>query len=450
MDGVVTLLLWNDGDIVMKYAYLIYVIMVVAGAAGCDDATDAATASDSDPPSSVSDNKQTGTDSHADVDSDTNWGSSDADTGEGETESHSDVAVCTAGEIQRCDCLSGEDAGVRQCNAGGDGWRACVCDGSDSNTSEDTDNEHTPGDSETESGTETLTAADTSADTHTDTDSDRDTDGYDSTHIDEFPLWCGVGGDNGEDDAADRKLVAVESDLYILQNNYWGASNGFQELAYRCNNDNGENAFEIVHVSGSAQGSGWPLSFPSFYVGQHGDKNVTTTTTDHLPLRIDSISSAESTFKWNGQGLDDANVSYDIWFSGDNPPYGGEAYNEAVSGSVEIWLHKPGGRQPRGEKEGTASLCGYRFDVWAGASGASVEHPDLPVNRPVISYVVQGGDVEEFSCDLKEVLNDATGNTYGNYAIPASWYLTDIIAGFEIWSGYPVGSSVEKFTVAVD
>jgi hypothetical protein len=47
-------------------------------------------------------------------------------------------------------------------------------------------------------------------------------------------------------------------------------------------------------------------------------------------------------------------------------------------------------------------------------------------------------------------LCDHAGNTYGDFTIAASWYLTDIIAGFEIWGGFPGGSSVEKFTVVVD
>ena len=253
--------------------------------------------------------------------------------------------------------------------------------------------------------------------------------------------WQGtIGGEGGEDANYDRKMVTVDGEEYIIQNNYGGKESGYQELVFS------NNGFEIVHFSGSSQSAGKNISFPSIYIGQNGAKSLNTSNTDNLPARISDISSANTTFKWTGTDLSDSNVAYDIWFSVDNPPYSEKEYGDAVSGVAMLWLHKPSGRQPYGsDTDVDAVFCNVMWNVWVGQPGSNPEFPDLDPNRPVVSYVAQGGDVMNFECDLKEMMYDASFQSY----ISSNWYLTDIFAGFEIWGGNPTGSEVNEFTIEI-
>jgi hypothetical protein len=56
--------------------------------------------------------------------------------------------------------------------------------------------------------------------------------------------------------------------------------------------------------------------------------------------------------------------------------------------------------------------------------------------------------------DLKPILADAAANassSYGVGAISASWVVTDIFFGFEIWTGNDAaGLGVTKFTATVN
>lgn len=265
-------------------------------------------------------------------------------------------------------------------------------------------------------------------------------DAPDGFAVDLGPQTGTCGGNGGEDDNYDRKMVSVDGSNYIIQNNYWGETSGYQQLDYI------DNSFEISYFSGSSPGNA-PVSFPSIYVGQNGNKALTTTATDNLPARISEISSAVTTVKWTAAGdLGGSNMAYDIWFSSDNPPYGGEEYGDAVSGFAMLWLHMPNNEVPiGGSPSTTTSFCGHNWDVWVGPRGPSpAPYTDLSSDRPVISYVVQGGDVTDFSCDLKEMMDDATGR-----GLQDNWYLSDVFAGFEIWSGNPTGSSIDEFTINV-
>jgi hypothetical protein len=266
-------------------------------------------------------------------------------------------------------------------------------------------------------------------------------DGFD---VEIEPQKGELGGDGGQDDNFARAMVTVDGKSYIIQNNYWGNESGHQTLGYE------GNSFEIKELTGGSVDGMAPASFPSIYIGQNGNKSLTTSRNDNLPAKISDIISAQTTVKWSGSGLGGSNMAYDIWFSKDNPPYGGEEYGDAVSGFAMLWLHMPDSNVPiGGSPTATANFCGHDWDVWAGDRGTSPEYPDLPSNRPVISYVVKGGDVKDFSCDLKEVFDDATSNNYNGKSLDSSWYLSDVFAGFEIWSGSPIGAKISDFTVDV-
>ena len=152
----------------------------------------------------------------------------------------------------------------------------------------------------------------------------------------------------------------------------------------------------------------------------------------------------QSTFKHNASG-NGLNAVYDIWFSDHLP--NGQRYDDAISGFIMLWLHDPGDAQPIGNPGPTVTLAGKSWVVWTGPrgdTGAMCEGTRCAASRPVVSYVATA-TTGSFTGNLKEFFTDAAGR-----GIPATWYLTDVFAGFECWQGSAcVGKSVQEFTAVV-
>jgi hypothetical protein len=236
---------------------------------------------------------------------------------------------------------------------------------------------------------------------------------------------------------------------YILNNNNWGQpSKTFQQLSYT------GSTFKVVDMNGTATGEGVPASFPSIFIGangQIGTGGVYSTWEDSgLPKQISAIGSAPTTFKWTGSG-GDYNATYDIWFAKNKPTAGG--YNDGISGLLMIWVYKPGSRQPIGSVKRQANIGGVNYDVWVGPRGNTSTGTD-DSGRPVVSYVAKS-TVNSFSADLKSFFDDAVKNGDADksaggtsQAFSSSWYLTDVFAGFEIWSGGK-GLSCDDFSAEI-
>jgi hypothetical protein len=112
-----------------------------------------------------------------------------------------------------------------------------------------------------------------------------------------------------------------------------------------------------------------------------------------------------------------------------------------VSGSLQIWLGTPGTRQPVGERVRQATVAGRAWDVWVGPHGATALGTD-DASRPVVSYVIQNGPLSELEFDLANFIIDAVANGDADLsagrtsqALASKWYLTDVLAGFQIWTG---------------
>ncbi len=234
---------------------------------------------------------------------------------------------------------------------------------------------------------------------------------------------------------------------YIVQNNNWGNPTGSTQLI----NYTGT-GFTVQSSSGS--GSGAPASFPSTYVGANGDVaggTYNTWSDTGLPKQISSMTSAMTSFGYSGgTGGKNFNVTYDVWFA-KSPPTAG-SYNDAISGFIMVWLYKPANNQPIGTKVRTATIGGHTFDVWAGPRNTTSTGTDGS-GRPVISYVANPA-VTSLSFDLKNFIDDAVtakdsangiSQTFSN-----TWYLTDVFAGFEIWTGSDAaGLTSTGFDIAV-
>ena len=105
-----------------------------------------------------------------------------------------------------------------------------------------------------------------------------------------------------------------------------------------------------------------------------------------------------------------------------------------------VWLYRPSGRSPIGAMVRTASIGGNNYDVWVGPRGTGTNP-----NRPVVSYVANPGGVLSRTFDMKLILADAAMN-----GIPSNWLVTDVFAGFEIWTGSSAaGLSATAFTAVV-
>jgi hypothetical protein len=205
---------------------------------------------------------------------------------------------------------------------------------------------------------------------------------------------------------------------YVVMNNRWGTS------ATQCINVT-NNGFQITRQDGTGNTSGAPVSYPAIYVGCHyGNCSPGT----NLPMRISSISTANTstTVSYPSSGTYDA--AYDIWLNADTNVSG------VQDTEIMIWLNRVGSIQPIGSNTGNVTLGGRNWAVWVGNNG----------QNNVVSY--QSTGITSFSADIKPFILDAItrGSGFGN----TSWYLTSMQMGFEPWIG-GVGLAVNSFSATI-
>jgi len=253
-----------------------------------------------------------------------------------------------------------------------------------------------------------------------------------------------LGGQATQDSSMARaKVSGTDCKQYVIQNNNWGSPTGStQSISYT------GNSFTVDSSTGS--GSSAPASFPSIFIGQNGNtQNGSFSTTDsNLPIQISSITSIKTSFAWSGGSSGgDFNATYDVWFN-KSATLPSAAYNDAISGFIMVWLYKPQSKQPIGSVKRQATIAGHSWDVWVGPRGNTSAGTD-DSGRPVVSYVAKDSPVSSLSFDLKDFISDAVTNASADQsgggtsqAFSNSWYLTDVFAGFEIWTG----SAASKLT----
>lgn len=246
------------------------------------------------------------------------------------------------------------------------------------------------------------------------------------------------GMNTGMGTITDRSGVAMvqrDGRNYVIQNNVWGDSSTVQHIDY-----NGT-AYEIVMQTGSNVPSGpsamGPVSYPSVFIGSNYER---TTTGSNLPIQISAIKSVKTAWSIDMQGVSGTyNASYDVWFS---TGAGGDPGNPS-GGYLMVWYYKPPDAQPIGSilNDGHGiSIPGVpgTWDVWLGPNQENG-------GRPVISYVVTQ-PISDLEFDLNAFIQDALKRPG---ALQASWYLSNVFAGFEIWSG-GVGLKTKAFYAIVE
>jgi hypothetical protein len=239
-------------------------------------------------------------------------------------------------------------------------------------------------------------------------------------------------------EADKRKVVGRDGESYIVSNNAWGVNSGdgTQQIRFTAN------SFEVLRQVAGPGGDSSPASFPSIYIGANGAQtgvNGATTTGDNaLPIQVSAITALPTRFRHNASGGDN-NATYDVWFA-PSPPQG--EYNTALAAFLMVWTYKPGTRVAIGTSRGQVNVGDRTWELFVGPRGGG--GPDN--NLPVISYVNTGAAVPDYAFDLKEFIDDAVARNVG---LTTGMYLTDVFAGFEIWSG-GTGLRVDEFSAEVN
>lgn len=231
---------------------------------------------------------------------------------------------------------------------------------------------------------------------------------------------CDVNGSTGSGTGTltgqfDARLVTGASGLnYYVQNNVWGDASSNQTLTF-----NGV-SFTINQQSANDSTSGHPVSFPSVFIGSNGGH---TTSGSNLPRAISAMKSVPTAWSNNAGSVSGTyNATYDVWFS--SGAGGDNGASSPSGGYLMVWFYKPASAQPIGSVQASGvSISGKSWDVWYGGQQNG---------KPVVSYVATS-PLTSYSFDLKAFIDDATSKRSGT--ITSGMALTNVFAGFEIWSG---------------
>jgi hypothetical protein len=198
----------------------------------------------------------------------------------------------------------------------------------------------------------------------------------------------------------------MSGNTYFVQNNLWNSPDGSQ-----CIQVSGS-AMSITSRSHNVGTSGPPASYPSFVRGCHyGD----CTTSSNMPRQVSAIGSVPTRFEIT-PASGTWNASYDVWFDPTPRTNGSNTGLELM-----IWMNYSGSVQPIGSRTvSSVAIAGASWEVWEGHNGYS----------NVISYRRIGG-TNGMTFDLKAFMNHAQSRG----RLTASWYMTSIQAGFEVWTG---------------
>ena len=223
---------------------------------------------------------------------------------------------------------------------------------------------------------------------------------------------CSITGTSGEGIGTitgqfDWKGVTRNQRNYVVQNNVWGGS-AAQSLSYT------GVSFQVTQQTGNNPTTGGPVSYPSVFIGSNNGRN---TAGSNLPKRVSTLTTVPTGWSWSTNGAGGTyNAAYDVWFSTNST---GDPGNP-TGGYLMVWLYKPGNAQPIGTNQDSASISSNSFNVWIGTQ----------MGHPIISYT-RISSTNSMSFDLNDFIKDAVARG----TIRGEWYLSNIFAGFEIWSG---------------
>lgn len=215
------------------------------------------------------------------------------------------------------------------------------------------------------------------------------------------------------------RLIVGGSPAIGLQNNIF-SDGGSYSITY-----NGP-SFAVTGFTGSRSPDTAPVGYPSLIFGSSGGDGYATSGSN-LPKGVGSLSKIPTGIRWSGGGAGEYNVAYDVWFSP-----GGADGGAGSRSFLMVWLDRSANvfaeGQGQGESGGTFSIGGRTFTAYVSRQFEG---------RPIISYVATSR-ITEFSFDLNDFIKDAktrTSRTETSPVITDGMSLTNVFAGFEVWSG---------------
>jgi hypothetical protein len=240
---------------------------------------------------------------------------------------------------------------------------------------------------------------------------------------------CSLSGSPGEGSGdisgSDTRTVTRDGHQYVVQNNVWNGNSSSQTLSVS------GTSFAITQQGNSAGTGGPPTSFPSVFTGSNFGHSSSGS---GLPKQVSALTKVQTGWKWSGNsGVH--NATYDVWFSNNA---GGDGGNPSGAYLMVWFQHDPSVVPLGGSPTGTVSIAGKSWQYWACTGGCQN-------GVPVISYVPPSGSFNEWSFDLKAFIDHAV--SVG--VIKKEWYLSNVFAGFEIWSGGS-GLKSESFCAIVN
>ncbi len=323
-------------------------------------------------------------------------------------------ASCVPGASVACACTTGQQ-GAQTCTSEGT-FAACMCSaptvdaggagGSDGAVTSPPD--AGVGGAGTSGGTSTGGAGGSTASSSTGTTNSCST----------------VAGQGTITDAAGGTAhVQCNGHDYIVQSNQWGSTAG-QTLTYGPGTK-----FKVTVQNGTGVNYN-PASFPSIFLGAN---NNHITTGNELTRVVSSLNTVQTSWTWASNNASGSyNATYDVWFSKSGQA---EPDRSSPSGAyLMVWFYKPSDNVPNGDSISSVTIAGKNWNLWVGTSNGV----------PCYSYVAQQ-NLNSLSFDLNLFIKDAVSKGY----IQPTWGLTNVFAGFEIWSG-GVGLETTDFAVTVN
>jgi hypothetical protein len=224
----------------------------------------------------------------------------------------------------------------------------------------------------------------------------------------------------------DVGMVSCGSKQYIVQNNAWGSTAG-QTVTFGTGTK-----FKVTDQKGTGS-NGNPASFPSMFIGANSGHM-----TSDAPKAVTSIAkgSLPTSWTWQANGAGgEYNAAYDVWFSTSS---GGEPQASSPSGGfLMVWLHKPTMNQPIGTMMSSTTIGGVNWNIWEGKNMSN--------QKPCITYQAQT-PINSLSFNLGDFIRDAVDT---QKFLDNSWYLTNVFAGYEIWSG-GIGLETTDFSATMN
>ncbi|MEU3562671.1 ricin-type beta-trefoil lectin domain protein [Kitasatospora sp. NPDC006786] len=211
---------------------------------------------------------------------------------------------------------------------------------------------------------------------------------------------------------------AVDSGRYLINPNEWNATGG-------------------LCISGTDGGSGFrvtrsgigPASLTDPDRGPGAYPHISTQLqpgTGPLPIAVDKLRYATSS--WRTTQIDSGvyNASYDVWYSNSRT-----SCSFTESAELMIWL-RGNGKTPFGRQAGELQVGGASYRVYEAPKKSS---------HTLITYEMATSATSVTDLDLRAFTRDAVQRGY----VPAGSYLCAVQAGFEIWDG-GAGLSSDSFS----